>query len=65
MVPNRSVYLQTTLEAEAYLAGQNVLEEQTLNKETSLICRAGTRKSSVSRRDAQNFRTKVNLNREE
>jgi hypothetical protein len=42
------VSLQTTLSAEAHLAeGQFFLEEQILNEEKSLICRAGTRRPTV------------------
>jgi hypothetical protein len=46
----RELPLQTTLAAEAHLAeGQFLLEELTLNKETSLIYRAGIRRPTVSR----------------
>jgi hypothetical protein len=43
--PNTSTSLHTMLAADAHLAeGQFLPEEQTLNKEKSLIYRAGTRK---------------------
>jgi hypothetical protein len=43
--------LQTTLAAEAHLAeGQFLLEEQTLNKEKSLMYREETRRPAISKR---------------
>jgi hypothetical protein len=48
LVPNISMSLQTTPEAEAHLAEQILLEEQRLNIETSLIHRARARRPTVS-----------------
>jgi hypothetical protein len=40
--PSTSASLQTTLSAEAYIAeGQPLLEEHTLNKEKTVVYRAG------------------------
>jgi hypothetical protein len=50
-----SMSLQTTLAAEAHLAGQFLLEEQTLNIEKSLIYRTGTRRPTVSKTEGQNL----------
>jgi hypothetical protein len=50
---------QTTLAADAHLAeGQFLHEEQTLNKEKSLIYRAGTRRPTISKKEGQNFKPK-------
>jgi hypothetical protein len=54
-VPNMSTSLQTTLAAEAHLAGQFLLEEQTPNVEKSLIYRTGTRRPTVSKTEGQNL----------
>jgi hypothetical protein len=50
-----SMSLQTTSAAEAHLAGQFLLVEQTLNIEKSLIYRTGTRRPTVSKTDGQNL----------
>jgi hypothetical protein len=48
-----STSLQTTLAAEAHLAGQFLLEEQTLNIEKSLKYRTGTRKPTVPKQKSK------------
>jgi hypothetical protein len=57
--------LQTTLAAEALLAGQISFDEQMLNVDNSLMYRAGTRRPKVSKSEGQKFRGKVNWNLEE
>jgi hypothetical protein len=55
LAPNTSKFLQT-LAADAHLAeGQFLLEGQTLNKEKSLIYRAGTRRPTISKTEGQNL----------
>jgi hypothetical protein len=49
LVPNTSVFLQTTLAAESHLAKGQFLLEQILNKAKSLIYRAGTRRPAISK----------------
>jgi hypothetical protein len=57
--PNTSTSLQTILAADAHLAeGQFFPEEQTLNKEKSLIYRAGTRRPTISKTEGQNLKPK-------
>jgi hypothetical protein len=51
-----STSLQTTLAAEAHLAErQFLLDEQTLNREKSLIYRTGTRRPTVPKTEGQNL----------
>jgi hypothetical protein len=56
---NTSTSMQTTLETDAQIAkGQFLLEEQALNNPKSLICRAGTRRPTISKTEGQNFKPK-------
>jgi hypothetical protein len=60
MAPNTSTSLQTTLTSDAHLAqGQFLLEEQTLNKVKSLIYRAGTRRTTISKTEGRNTEPKL------
>jgi hypothetical protein len=54
-VPNICMSLQTTLSAEARLAGQFLLEEQILNIEKSLIYQAVTWRPTVSKEKGHNL----------
>jgi hypothetical protein len=64
LVANTSTSLQTTLTTEANLTGgQLLVEKQTSEVKKSLIHRTGTRRPTVSKREE--FRTKVNVNKEQ
>jgi hypothetical protein len=54
LTPNVSTSLQT-LAAEAHITQGQLLWEQTLNKAKSLLCRAGTTRPTVSKREGQNL----------
>jgi hypothetical protein len=55
-----STSLQTTLAADAHLAeGQFLLEEQTLNNAKSLIYRAGTPRTIISKMEGQKLKPKL------
>jgi hypothetical protein len=51
LVPNTSRQLQTTASEAHPIEGQLLLEEQTFNKEKSLIKGAGNRRSAVPKRE--------------
>jgi hypothetical protein len=66
LVPNNTTSSQITLTAEAHLVdGRDLLEQQILNIEKSLIYRAGNRRPAVSKKKTTECRTKLHLKKEE
>jgi hypothetical protein len=65
-VPNTSTSLQTTLTAETHpTEGQFLSDEKTFNNQISVIYRTGTRRPTAKKKRRTEFRTKVNLKKEE
>jgi hypothetical protein len=54
--PKTSTSVQTTLAAEEHLAkGQFFLAEDTLNMGKSMICRTGTRRPTISKKEEEQW----------